>query len=310
MNKLLLLLLCASCPLPAGAADFTSGARGSTGAQFLELPAGARAIAMGSAYTSISGDPFSAYYNPAGLAGTEKVGAGLMHAAYLEEISYEYGVLAVPVRKAETLGVSVQYLAVGKMQELDKTGAATGGSFRPDDLAVSAIYAARLGALDLGLAVKRITSRIRGSASSFAGDLGLRARSGNYAFGLSVLNLGKGLKFHQKESPLPETARVGASVRLGYRWLVSIDGIAAKGAAPAAAAGAEYKLVSGRRINLAARAGYNSRPAAGKAGGLTGLSAGAGLELGDAAFDYAWSPCGDLGATHRFSVGLKFGGPY
>ncbi len=305
MRKILLLILCFSRPSLAGAAAFSAGALGTTGAQFLELPAGARAIALGSAYTSVSGDPFSAYYNPAGLAGLDKISVGLMHAAYFQDISYEYGVFAAPAGKLGVLAVSAQSLSVGRLVEIDKTGAQTGDSFKPNDTALSAICAKRLGAFDLGASAKYIRSQIRASASAFSGDLGLQTKIGKYSFGLSVLNIGRGLKFHAEESGLPTTGRLGASVRLSPKLFVSVDGIAPKGTGPLIAAGAEYGLVSRQKIKMSVRGGYNSRYVSGKLGGITGMSAGAGLALGGLDLDYAWSLYGELGSTHRFSFSLK-----
>lgn len=307
MRKILFLILCTFCLSFARAADFSADARGTTGAQFLELPVGARAIAMGSAYSSTSGDPFSAYYNPAGLARIEKLNIGLMHAIYFQDISYEYGVLATPIKEMGVIAVSAQYLAISKLAEVDKTGVPTGDSFKPNDMAVSAIYAKHLGVVDFGVSAKYIKSQILNSASSFAGDIGLQTKIGKCAFGLSVLNIGKGLKFLDEESSLPTTGRIGASILLSPKWLFSIDGIAPKGTNPLIAAGAEYKLVLIQKIKVALRAGYNSRYSSSKLSGLAGVNAGAGLDFGGINIDYAWSPAGDLGSTQLFSIAAKFG---
>ena len=40
---------------------------GTTAAPFLEIGAGARAVAMGGAFTAIADDPMSLYWNPAAL---------------------------------------------------------------------------------------------------------------------------------------------------------------------------------------------------------------------------------------------------
>ncbi len=307
MRKILFLILCTSYLPFAGAANFSRYARGTTGAQFLELPVSARAIAMGSAYSSISGDPFSAYYNPAGLASMDKINIGLMHAVYFQDIAYEYGVIATPIGKLGVLGVSAQYLAVSKLAEVDKTGVPTGDSFNPNDMAVSAIYAKQLGAVDFGVSAKYIKSQILNSASTFAGDIGLQTKVGKYAFGLSVLNVGKGLKFHDEESSLPTTGRVGASVLLSPKWFFSIDGIAPKGTNPLVAAGAEFAFISNQTMEISVRSGYNNRTSTSKLGGLSGWSGGIGILVGNLSMDYAWSPYGDIGDAHRMSLGYAFG---
>lgn len=307
MCKILVLTLCVSCMSLAEAADFSADARGTTGAQFLELPAGARAIAMGSAYSSISGDPFSAYYNPAGLAGMRQYGVGLMHAVYFQDISYEYGIFAAPVEALGVIAVSAQYLSISKIAELDKTGTLTGDYLKPNDMALSAIYAKRIGVIDFGLSAKYIKSQILNSASTFGGDIGLQTKIGKCGFGLSVLNIGKEIKFHDEESNLPTTGRLGASVVVAPKWLFSVDVVAPKGAAPFAAAGAEYALIANSKMTVSVRGGYANRYASSKLGGAAGINAGAGLALGSANIDYAYSLYGDLGVTHRFSLNLKFG---
>ena len=308
MRKIFFLILSVPGLAFAKAADFSADARGTTGAQFLELPAGARAIAMGTAYTSISGDPLSAYYNPAGLAYVDKFNVGLMHAIYFQDISYEYGVLAAPIRElGGVMGVSAQYLSINKLAEIDKTGVPTGDSFKPNDIALGVIYAKHFGVVDFGVSVKYIQSQIRNSASTFAGDIGLETKVGKYAFGLSVLNVGKGLKFHEEASSLPTTGRIGASVLLTPKWVFSTDMITPKGTAPLVAAGTEYKLVYNSKMTMAIRAGYTSRYALSKLGGLSGINSGAGLDFGSINIDYAWSLYGDLGSTHLFSLTAKFG---
>jgi len=307
MRKILFLALYTACLSFAGAAGFSAGARGTTGAQFLELPAGARAIAMGSAYTSIGDDPFSACYNPAGLASLNNLNAGLMHALYFQDISYEYGVVAAPLREFGVFGLSAQYLSINSLAEIDKTGVFTGENFKPNDMALSAIYARHFGVVDLGVSAKYIKSQILNSARTFAGDIGVQARFENYAFGLSVLNAGQGLKFHNEESSLPTTVRIGASLRSGPDWLFSADAVAPKGTGPLLAAGTEYKLLTNQNIQVLLRAGYNSRTVASKLGGISGIHAGAGLDFGNTSVDYAWSLYGDLGSSHRFSLNLRLG---
>ncbi len=307
MWKILFLALCTACLSFVRAADFSADARGTTGAQFLELPVGARAIAMGSAYSSISDDSFSVYYNPAGLAYTARFSAGLMHALYFQDISYDYGVIATPIGKLGVLGVSAQYLAVGQLAEMDKTGVPTGEYIKPSDMALSVTYAKQFGAFGFGLTAKQIKSRIRHVASTFAGDIGLQVRTRKIGLGLSVLNAGNGLKFIDDESSLPTTGRLGVSVLFTPRWLFSVDGIAPKGTNPTIAVGTEYKLVLSKKMELALRAGYNSRYSTSKLGDMAGINAGAGIDFGDLAVDYAWSLYGDLGVTHWFSLNMKLG---
>ncbi len=61
--------------------------------------------------------------------------------------------------------------------------------------------------------------------------------------------------------------------------------------------GAEWWL----RNILASRVGYKTNQDIGK-----GITAGIGFKMGKTSIDYAYVPYGDLGDTHRISLGMKF----
>ena len=290
------------------AADFSKDAVGTTGAQFLELPVGARAIAMGAVQGAAANDATALYYNPAGLAGIPGGSLALMHAAYFQEISYQYGALAQRLGSFGTLAVGFQYLSPGKLTEIYNDGTPTGGSFTPSDLAATIGYGNSLENVDLGFSGKYIVSKIHASAKTYAADFGIRIRLRRLAVAASAANVGKGLKFHDKQENLPYTLRGGASLQLG-NLLLAADAIFPRGAERVFAGGAELALRPSDSFAVFGRGGYNSRTAASKLGGTAGLSAGGGIAIGGLSFDYAWSPFGDLGQAHRFSLTLNWGNP-
>jgi hypothetical protein len=55
-----------------------------TAAQFLKIGAGARAIGMGGAYSSIASDIYSVYWNPAGIATSRSNGQVAFNHAKLD----------------------------------------------------------------------------------------------------------------------------------------------------------------------------------------------------------------------------------
>src|SRR5437868_5811205 len=67
--------------------------------EFLNIGAGARALAMGSAQVASVNDGTAGYWNPAGLTGVkDHPAANLMHAEYFAGIGkYDYVSLALPV---------------------------------------------------------------------------------------------------------------------------------------------------------------------------------------------------------------------
>lgn len=83
--------------------------------EFLNIGAGARGLAMGSAQVASVNDATAGYWNPAGLAAVEDhPDIHLMHAEYFAGIGkYDYGSIAIPVQdNKRTLGVSLLRFAV------------------------------------------------------------------------------------------------------------------------------------------------------------------------------------------------------
>ncbi len=83
--------------------------------EFLNIGAGARGLAMGSAQVASANDATAGYWNPAGLVGVKNnPNLNLMHADYFAGIAkYDYVALAIPVQdNKRTLGISVLRFAV------------------------------------------------------------------------------------------------------------------------------------------------------------------------------------------------------
>lgn len=93
--------------------DRSTSKVGTTAAQFLKIGAGARAIAMGSAYTGISNDIYSVYWNPAGIANSSGNGeVAFNHAEWLADISYDFAAASLNFDGAGTMFVSMTQLGV------------------------------------------------------------------------------------------------------------------------------------------------------------------------------------------------------
>src|SRR6185369_18058808 len=83
--------------------------------EFLNIGAGARGLAMGSAQVASASDATAGYWNPAGLVGVkDHPNLNLMHAEYFAGIAkYDYGALAIPINdNKRTIAVSVLRFAV------------------------------------------------------------------------------------------------------------------------------------------------------------------------------------------------------
>ena len=315
--------------VPARAARIYPSA-GSTSATFLKLGAGARALGMGGAFTSVC-DPYAAYWNPAGLAclGEEKT-LGLFHNEYFQGLGQEYllytapasggGLFGLPLPAAGTWGFSFNYFYVPKdlerrsgLYESDPVApiSPVEGKFGASDAAVSAAYGGGLGrGYSGGLALKVIRQSIDDySGATLAADLGA-ARDFNWRgrklrAGLALLNLGPGIKLDKERFGLPLSLRAGLSGRLpGVGTLLSLDAEKPVDDYLTIAGGVEHPLTS----RLCVRAGYRARHYGNELGAWSGFSAGAGVAFDKLDFDYALTPFGDLGTAHRFSLSLRFGG--
>ncbi|MFH1379776.1 MAG: PorV/PorQ family protein [bacterium] len=299
-------LICMRGVMP-GHANFKMADAGTTTAQFLKLGVGARAIGMGEAYSSVANDPTAIYWNPAGLASISEHSVSMMHAVWFESMYYDYVAYARPVKHYGVVGLGVQYLSAGKIDEIDNLGTSV-GTFKPNDMAVSLSWAEDYNDLLVGVNLKYIMMEIIDSASVLATDVGFM-----YPFlindgkiGFSVQNIGGKVKFDEEQERIPLNCRLGLNFHVMPGWLIAADLNTPIDYNPYACFGTEYELNTWNDFMLTLRAGYNSHMLKSELGGISGVSSGIGFSLWDVTVDYAWVPFGDLGHTHRMSLGYKF----
>jgi hypothetical protein len=295
--------------VPANAtAGFNSDARGTTTASFLTLGVGARAEAMGEAFTAVADDATSLYWNPAGMARVDGGSAAFMHAPYLASTYYDYGAYAQRWGH-HSFGLGVQYFSAGSINQTDPNDVAL-GSFSPYDLAATFGYAYRLDEAGdaFGVSTKFVQSKILNTASTLSFDAGFQSRPywERLRLAIAASNLGGKMKFEQESEALPTIVRLGSAFAISPRWSASMDIIAPKNNAGYLALGTEYRWPFSDGLTLAGRCGYNSRTT-GDISGVTGFSTGFGLGWRAFSFDYALVPYGGLGLTQRISLSLRFG---
>ena len=309
-GKVVVTLLALALALPASLeAAFSNKDAGTRGGQFLKLPVGAKAIGMGEAATAVADDANAIFYNVAGIARLDKKSGEYMFSKYVESTSYHWVGFAMPVsEKIGSVGLGFQYFSAGDIDETD-IRASKVGTFSPSDLAVNLAYARHVFSdkHSLGLNLKIINSKIKESASTVAIDLGAQCEQmmdGKLLLGFAVQNLGGSLKFESESSKLPILIKLGTGYKVQENWTAAFDLIFPEDDSPNFAIGTDYKYKIQNDMSLSGRAGYNNRGA--RVDGFNGITIGFGFNYQIATLDYAWMPLGDLGSTHRISVGVKF----
>ncbi|MDX6769651.1 MAG: PorV/PorQ family protein [Elusimicrobiota bacterium] len=303
--------------LPDGA--FSGNASGGAGAAFLKLPAGSRTAAMGGAGAAAARGPEALFHNPALLARFEpeaRQEAALDYGRLLETSYAGSAAYARPLGRDGALAAGLVYAGQGAQTAYDAQGNA-GGTFRSNDLALGAAYAHRLGRLRLGGGLKVIRQSLDDrSATGAALDLGVSAPhvseigEGPFDLGASVSHLGPPLKLGATADPLPLRVRLGGNWRATPVFDAAADIVLPADGSAFLALGFEARLPAARLgsakdWSAALRLGFDQDHMR-EVDGLTGLTAGFGLDLSGMRVDYAWVPYGDLGTTNRVTLAFRF----
>jgi len=282
---------------------------------FLKIGAGAKASALGNAYTAAAEGPDAVYWNPAGIAGTDKTVVTLTHTMLYNEASHDFAAFSAKA-PGGNIGAAITWLSYGDLNGRDINGLASGG-FSAGDMALSLAYALNLGAdLKAGLAGKYLHSKIGGdTGDGFAVDAGVKwsAPINGLKAGLAMQNLGPEFRFSGDKKPLPIAWAAGFEYSGLERFRFSLDGkVRPEDGDDELCFGAGYQAAKA----LTLRAGYNGKAAkAGKQSGATGLkaldnlrgiSAGFGASFGGFEVDYSFTPYGELGNAQRITLSAEF----
>jgi len=171
--------------------------------EFLTLGVGARALGMAGAYTSITSDVLSGYWNPAGLGELQyPYEISLMHSQYFAGIAnYDYAAFATKVDSLSTIAVSIIRFGVDDIPDTrflyDANGALNYNNiqfFSAVDYAFILSYARKMNALagiNIGVSVK-IIHRSAGNFAKAWGyglDIGLKKQMKDLSLGLMLKDL-------------------------------------------------------------------------------------------------------------------------
>lgn len=281
-------------------------------AVLLELPASARAAAIGNAGAALTGDDASLFYNPAQLASVGRSAASLSLQRWIS--GSRLGAVSAATRVGPgTVAAGVLALDYGSEDEYivdpasgGESGLPTGRTISAGDVVISAGFAMPIRGVRAGVAAKLIQQRVAGAGGqTFAADAGLAGELGAVTLSAAVQHLGGALKLAGDAAPLPRTVRVGAAGQVYARGPLDVRVIGelshVRERDVAMGGGSEIGYLARGGIRLAARAGLlprHERTADGSA-----FTLGAGLEARGLAIDYGYRALDVLGgATHRLGV--------
>ena len=195
-------------------------------AEFLEIPVGARGIAMGSAYSAVTDDISSIWWNPAGLGFLERREVMVTVVDYTLDLTYSYAAGAIPLADGTVVvGGFFGYLDIPEMEMTSITQPlGTGRTFNAYDYQMGGSFAYTFSDRFIaGMNVKYVHQDMMGNigGSAFAIDAGaiyhteLADREIRFAF--AIQNLGTNITMKGPnllyEVP-PETP--GGSIPSGY----------------------------------------------------------------------------------------------
>jgi hypothetical protein len=312
---------------------------GTIAAKFLSIDVGARAVAMGGAFTSVADDASSMFWNPAGIAGIHGTEFFVTYSKWLADIQYNYSGLVLPVGSLGTLGVNATFVSMDDMERTTiEEPDGTGEYFDAGSLAFGLSYARPLtDRFSIGFNGKYVRESIYHSrAQGLALDIGtlFRTQFHDMQIGMSISNFGTKMRMAGDDMlvqhdidpvttgnngninadlrtdafDLPLLFRVGVSADIlkgisSDRLILAVDALHPNDNTESINAGCEYVF----RGLIRVRAGYKSLFARDNQQGLTlggGLTTRIG-RMGNISIDYAYQDFGVLNNAQRFSLGLR-----
>lgn len=312
---------------------------GTTAGQFLKIGVSARALAMGSAFTSVANDVSSIYWNPAGLARVNAHEAMFTHVNWIANTSYDFGALTIHLGEEGALGLMVSSFSSGDMAVTTvEQPEGTGEFFSAQFIAAGISYSRDLtDKFSIGVTGKFVSESIwHMNATTIALDVGTIFTTPLWGIelGAVISNFGPNLKLEGRDTrfaydPAPNQDGTVDIVNSGYEMLdyslplrfqvgmsktiqvgeynrltVAADALQPNDNYEAVNTGFEYAW----KEMFFLRAGYKSMFQKDSEEGLT-MGVGANIRLAGTTMirvDYAYADMNRLENAQKFSLALRF----
>jgi hypothetical protein len=280
-------------------------AAGETGLAVLKIGVGARATAMGEAFSGMSDDPSGIYWNPAGSAWAQKRQAHFSYNSWIQGMNHNVAAMTFPT-KVGSFGIGLLLNNIDGFERRISASEEPLGTFSSHDFSVALNYSRRIGDnVSFGANLKYINEKIYiEDANGYMVDLGARynAPVDGLWLAAAVQNLGFTTAMSSEEIHLPQIIRLGAAYQAPFekmkdKVLLAVDYVQIIEESGHLNIGAEYAPVPLLALRVGYQTGFDTKD----------LSAGFGVTTDWLNIDYAYVPFGrDLGDSHRFSLTTSF----
>lgn len=307
---------------------------GLTGAAFLKVGVGARAVALGQAVTALPSDVNQMFYNPAGIALKDQMfQASFSYNKWIADIGHNVAAVSYNWEDVGTIGIGFISFGVSNIPAdrdipLDPTlkqfqiETNTSATYDYRDMAYQVSFARYVvDRLSLGVTLKGINQSIDGlSVSAFAMDFGSVYHVGvlNWTIGARFNNLGSDLKFYDIAYGLPLSFTIGTALSPfkteSNQLMIAMDGTKPQDGPLYLFTGAEYTFMDMVALRVGYKFNYSGSSESPGAGlptrntTIEGISAGAGIRTTisgiGVAVDYSYTQMDLLDAAHRFTLTL------
>ncbi len=290
MRKLLTIAITILSSVCHGFAD----ARFGQASDVENIGAGARSMAMGSAFTGLADDASAPYFNPAGLAFLDENQLMLMHAPLYIDTNYEYFSTANPLGdKGGSIALSDALLLSNGFTLRDQFNNVTDSNGALNNNAIYGSYAHKITQkFAAGGNIKFLQQKIAGFSDSTIGlDLGFLYRfSPLFRVGAAFANINSpSVTLRSEADVYRPVSRIGfASDVFKHKLTLTADISKVSQESDLFGAGLEWNVNN----SMALRGGYNANHS---------FTMGLGLSLKTIHLDYAFSNT-DLGAFNKVSL--------
>ena len=281
---------------------------GSGGSATWALAAGTRALALGNAAGLLANDATVLAHNPASLSMIGNGEAGFHHGVWDAGVSWDQVAAVLPLSAYDAIGVSGAMASYGSMDKTDSSGVQA-GTYEASEALTALGYSHRFGELALGGSGFMTRQTIdKDILFSYAWSGGLVWQP------VAMLSLGATLRsategFAQGNLEGDFGAAVHSQGDHGHAWSVAVDSFYA-GESTSDLQIAGTRGFSSGDVDGQILGGYKVTFASGLDQSTVGSwSLGASIGWQAWAFDYAFTPMGDVESSHHLGLRYRFSQP-